>query len=310
MNILFVGRHHGRSRVFAPGRTALVAAGIGLVLVIGGAAWGGYWLALHSGAADSKATQSYMVERWQERLEASQQELERLEAHTEDEVSALTRRVGELQARALRVDALGQNLMAAADLSGEEFDFESRPAMGGPESEVVGGSQGTQSTQGLERQIGELDARLRSREKQLAVLDRLIANRELNSQREVDGRPVTWGWTSSPYGYRTDPFNGRKAWHTGVDIAGRDGGDVISVGAGVVTAAREKGGYGYFVEIDHGDGYQTRYAHAKELMVETGDIVEKGETIATMGSTGRSTGPHVHFEVVKDGTRKNPNDFM
>ena len=307
MNILFVGRHHGRARVFAPGRNALFAAGVSLALVVGGAGWGGYQLAVRTGAAEGEEDQSHLVQRWQERLRESRSELKRLETHAENEIAALTRRVGELQARALRVDALGQNLMASADLKGEEFDFESRPAMGGPESDPPGASQ---TTAGLERQISALETRLRSREKQLSLLDRLIANRELKSQREVDGRPVTWGWTSSPYGYRTDPFSGRRAWHTGVDIAGREGGDVISVGAGVVTAAHEKGGYGYIVEIDHGDGYQTRYAHAKKLLVEKGDIVEKGQKIALMGSTGRSTGPHVHFEVVKDGTRKNPTDFM
>lgn len=307
MTILFVGRRHGRARVYAPGRNMLFAACASLALVVGGAGWGGYQLAAQSGAVGPEAEQSHRVQRWQERLRESRSELERLESHAENEIAALTRRVGELQARALRVDALGQNLMAAADVSGEEFDFESRPAMGGPESDDRGESQ---TTAGLERQINTLEARLRSREKQLSLLDRLIVNRELRSQREVDGRPVTWGWTSSPYGYRTDPFNGRRAWHTGVDIAGREGGDVVSVGAGVVTTAQKKGGYGHFVEIDHGDGYQTRYGHAKKLLVEKGDIVEKGQKIATMGSTGRSTGPHVHFEVVKNGTRKNPTDFM
>lgn len=306
MNILFVGRHHGRARVFSPGRNALFAAGASLALLMAGAGWGGYQLAIHSGVT-SGADKSHMVERWQQRLEKARSNLERIEASAENEISALTRRVGELQARALRVDALGQNLMASAELSGEEFDFESRPAMGGPESAGAGENQTTDS---LEHQISALEKRLSSREKQLTLLDRLIANRELKSQREVDGRPVNWGWTSSPYGYRTDPFSGRRAWHTGVDIAGREGGDVISVGAGVVTQARRKGGYGYVVEIDHGDGYQTRYAHAKKLLVEKGDIVEKGQKIAAMGSTGRSTGPHVHFEVVKDGTRKNPTDFM
>lgn len=307
MNILFVGRHHGRARIFSPGRKTLLAAGVGLAMVVGGAGWGGYQVAVQSGAAGTEGVDSHQVQRWQKRLAESQSELKQLEDHAENEIAALTRRVGELQARVLRVDALGQNLMASADLSGEEFDFESRPAMGGPESEASGESQ---TTSGLEHQISALETRLRSREKQLSLLDRLIANRELKSQREVDGRPVTWGWTSSPYGYRTDPFNGHRAWHTGVDIAGREGGDVVSVGAGVVTAAKAKGGYGYFVEIDHGDGYQTRYAHAKKLLVDKGDIVEKGQKIAVMGSTGRSTGPHVHFEVVKDGSRKNPTDFM
>ena len=307
MNILLVGRHHGRAKMLVPGRQALVAAVLMVAGVVGGAAWGGYQLALHQVVEGEAETKSQLVERWRGRVTEARERLADVEARAEHEIDALTRRLGELQARALRVDALGQNLVAAADMEDQEFNFDAAPAMGGPEGEIPGESQ---SVAELEDQIEALDNRLRSREKQLALLDRLIANREINSQREVDGRPVTWGWMSSPYGYRTDPFTGRRAWHTGVDVAGRDGGDVVAVGAGVVTEAKKKGGYGYFVEIDHGDGLQTRYAHAKELRVGKGDIVEKGQQIAVMGSTGRSTGPHVHFEVVKNGTRQNPKDFM
>lgn len=307
MNILVVGRHHGRARMLIPGKQMFALAAFFMLAIVVGAAWGGYQLAMHQVVEGDSDAGSHMVERWRSRLEDTRERLAMVEERAENEIDALTRRLGQLQARALRVDALGQNLVASADMGNQEFDFESQPAMGGPEA---GGAGESQSLSELEDQISSLDSRLRSREKQLALLDRLIANRELNNQREVDGRPVNWGWTSSPYGYRNDPFTGRRAWHTGVDLAGRDGGEVVAVGAGVVTAAKEKGGYGYFVEVDHGNGLQTRYAHAKDLLVEKGDIVEKGQQIAVMGSTGRSTGPHVHFEVVKDGTRQNPNDFM
>ncbi|TDT37871.1 murein DD-endopeptidase MepM/ murein hydrolase activator NlpD [Halospina denitrificans] len=307
MNILLVGRHHGRARMLVPGKQAVVAVVIALASAVGGAAWGGYQLALQQVAEGDAETESHLVSRWRTRLVETRERLANVEERAEHEIDALTRRLGEIQARALRVDALGQNLVAAADMGDQEFNFDAAPAMGGPEAELSGENQ---SLADLEDQIDALDSRLRSREKQLALLDRLIANREINNQREPDGRPVSWGWTSSPYGYRTDPFTGRRAWHTGVDVAGRDGGDVVAVGAGVVTAAKQKGGYGYFVEIDHGDGLQTRYAHAKELLVSKGDIVEKGQQIAVMGSTGRSTGPHVHFEVVRNGNRQDPKDFM
>jgi len=293
--------------MLVPVKQAVCAVVIALAGAVGGAAWGGYQLALLQVAEGDAETKSHLVNRWRTRLVETRERLADVEERAEHEIDALTQRLGELQARALRVDALGQNLVAAADMGDQEFNFDSSPAMGGPEAEL---SDESQSVADLEGQIDALDSRLRSREKQLAVLDRLIANREINSQRELDGRPVSWGWTSSPYGYRTDPFTGRRAWHTGVDVAGRDGGDVVAVGAGVVTEARQKGGYGYFVEVDHGDGLQTRYAHAKELLVGKGDIVEKGQKIAVMGSTGRSTGPHVHFEVVRNGNRQDPKDFM
>ena len=307
MNILLVGRHHGRARMLVPGKQALLASALAFCGLVGGSAWGGYQLALQQVAEGDAETKSHLVNRWRTRLVETRERLADVEERAEHKIDALTRRVGELQARALRVDALGQNLVSAADMGDQEFNFESAPAMGGPEGDL---SSESQSVADLESQIDALDSRLQSRQKQLALLDRLITNREINDQREVDGRPVTWGWTSSPYGYRTDPFTGRRAWHTGVDVAGRDGGDVVAVAAGVVTKAKQKGGYGYYVEIDHGDGLQTRYAHAKKLLVSKGDIVEKGQQIALMGSTGRSTGPHVHFEVVRNGSRQDPTDFM
>jgi len=121
---------------------------------------------------------------------------------------------------------------------------------------------------------------------------------------------VTWGWVSSKYGYRSDPFNGRRAWHAGIDVAGRDGGDIISVAGGVVSFAGDRHGYGNLVEINHGDGLVTRYGHAKSLAVKVGDVVEKGQLIAKMGSTGRSTGPHVHFEVIRNGRTEDPEKYM
>ena len=281
-------------------------AGMALA-VMTGSGFVGYQVAVHHSDAVASAQESHLVERWQQRVQESQNELAALEERAEQEIDELTRRLGQLQARVLRVDALGKSLVASADVGDAEFDFESVPAMGGPEEDASGESH---TVEALEDQIASLDSRLRSREKQLDLLDRLMANADIQSQREVDGRPVTWGWVSSPYGYRNDPFSGRRTWHSGVDIASKEGKEVIAVGSGVVTEAEDRGGYGYFVEIDHGDGMQTRYAHAKELLVETGQVIEKGETIALIGSTGRSTGPHVHFEVLKNDTRQDPEDFM
>ncbi len=293
--------------MFSIGPRVVAAAALIGAFALGGAGYAGHQLAVSQTDARGNQSDRELVVRWEKRLQEKQQELAALEERASSEIDALTLRLGQLQARVLRLDALGQRMVAAADAGAEEFDFESVPAMGGPESDNLAESY---SLLELENQIASLDGRLRSREKQLNLLERLMANEEIESQRQVDGRPVTWGWVSSPYGYRTDPFTGRKAWHAGVDIAAKEGGDVISVGAGVVTAAEDRGGYGYFVEIDHGDGMQTRYAHAKKLLVEPGEVVEKGQTIALIGQTGRSTGPHVHFEVLKNGTRQNPEDLM
>jgi len=124
------------------------------------------------------------------------------------------------------------------------------------------------------------------------------------------GRPVSKGWLSSYYGIRKDPFNGRPAMHKGVDFAGKTGSGVIATGAGIVTWSGVRSGYGNLVEIDHGNGLRTRYGHAASLNVEVGDVVTKGQVVALMGSTGRSTGAHVHYEVLKNGQQIDPLPFV
>jgi murein DD-endopeptidase MepM/ murein hydrolase activator NlpD len=124
------------------------------------------------------------------------------------------------------------------------------------------------------------------------------------------GQPVKHGFISSLYGMRNDPFTGKRTMHKGVDFAGKEGSDVVAVAAGVVTQASMQSGYGMLVEINHGKGYVTRYGHNKELLVEVGDRVKPGQVIGKMGSTGRSTGPHVHFEVLLNDKVVNPTKYI
>ena len=156
----------------------------------------------------------------------------------------------------------------------------------------------------------DLSAQLEDRNKQLHVLETMMMNRNLQAEVMPAGRPVTRGWLSSYFGMRTDPFTGRLAFHSGIDFAGRLNSDIIAVAAGVVTFAGPRNGYGNLVEINHGNGYSTRYGHSRKLLVKVGDTVKKGQVIAMMGSTGRSTGPHVHFEVLKNGHTIDPKRFI
>lgn len=224
----------------------------------------------------------------------------------DQQLTALTVRMAELQARLMRLDALGERLVSVAKLKGGEFDFSQAPAVGGPSDSPLDQQMDKPNF------IAELDQLARdveTREQQLEVLESLLENRKLRKEVSLAGRPVTWGWLSSRYGRRTDPFTGRLAWHAGVDFAGKEGSDIISVGGGVVTWAGERYGYGLMVEVNHGSGLTTRYAHAKEVMVNVGDIVKQGQALAKMGSTGRSTGPHVHFEVLKNGKTVDPTKY-
>ena len=137
-----------------------------------------------------------------------------------------------------------------------------------------------------------------------------MVNRQLENELTPTGWPVRKGWISSRFGERNDPFTGERVQHRGLDFAGTRGSDVLSVASGVVIRSANRAGYGKTVEIDHGNGYRTRYAHNDELSVNAGDHVSAGQVIARMGSTGRASAPHVHFEVLKDGTRINPARFV
>ena len=193
-----------------------------------------------------------------------------------------------------------------ANIDKREFDFESTPAVGGPESDIGAAMQSPDLTSLL----GGLEQKISSRDAQLAALENALLSKKLDDQIRPDGRPVREGHISSYFGERQDPFTGHQAFHKGIDFASARGSDVIAVAAGVVTFAGEKTGYGNLVEVSHGNGLITRYGHNQSLAVGVGKTVARGDTLAFVGSTGRSTGPHVHFEVLKNGRQIDPVSFI
>jgi murein DD-endopeptidase MepM/ murein hydrolase activator NlpD len=158
--------------------------------------------------------------------------------------------------------------------------------------------------------LDQLETEMEDRDQKLSVLESLLMSRSLSERVMPSGRPVEDGWLSSRYGKRNDPFTGKQDFHKGLDFAGKKGSEVNAVGDGVVSWAGKKSGYGKLIEINHGNGYSTRYGHNQSHMVKVGDTVKKGQQIALMGSTGRSTGPHVHFEVLRNGKKVNPSGFI
>jgi murein DD-endopeptidase MepM/ murein hydrolase activator NlpD len=179
--------------------------------------------------------------------------------------------------------------------------------MGGPESNEV---EVDSNLSTLLQDLELLEQKISSREMQLNLLEELIMNANLEQAIHPTGQPIRHGWISSYYGMRNDPFTGKRTMHKGIDFAGKEGSDVIAVAAGVVTQATKKPGYGFVVEINHGKGYVTRYGHNKALLVKVGDRVKQGQTIGKMGSSGRSTGPHVHFEVILNDKVVNPTKYI
>jgi murein DD-endopeptidase MepM/ murein hydrolase activator NlpD len=220
-------------------------------------------------------------------------------------VDAMAMRLGEMNAHVIRLDALGKRLTEMADIDSREFNFDGDPPRGGPE----GGGVSAQIPD-LSAQLSQLEQRVDLRESQLSALENVILARELKEEIHPEGRPVATGFISSYFGERADPFDGTEAFHKGVDFAGTAGSNVVAVAAGVVIWAGERSGYGKLIEINHGDGFVTRYAHNSRTLVAVGQTVKRGEAVALMGSTGRSTGPHVHFEVLHNGRQVNPLSFI
>jgi len=278
---------------------AYTAAGLGVLVLVSGA-----WLAGGRFGGQSPFGE-FTVARWNEDLAAQGEQLSRIERNVDDQVSALATRVGRMQAQLIRLDALGKQLTEVAKLKRGEFDFDEPPAVGGPESAGEG-----PVVPALDAMLDSMDAQIDDRRRQLTALQNLIMTRELARQIVPGGRPVEAGYISSLYGQRTDPFDGNQATHRGLDFAGVAGTQVLAVADGIVSHTGLDGGYGRMIEITHGNGYVTRYAHNAKILVQPGQTVKRGDAIALMGSTGRSTGPHVHFEVLRDGKPMNPLSFV
>jgi len=248
------------------------------------------------------------LERWSSDLRSQRDAVAQARATAEQQISALAARIGQMHAQLIRLDALGKRLTEAANLDRGEFDFDTPPAVGGPEDPAPAGEAPAVPT--VSQLLDSLSTTIDDRSRQLAALETLIFSRELARQIVPGGRPVESGYISSFFGRRPDPFTGEPAFHPGVDFAGAPGTHVLAVADGVVSFAGRDKGYGKMVEVTHGNGYVTRYAHNSTLLVEPGQTVHRGDSLALMGSTGRSTGPHLHFEVLRNGLRMNPMSFV
>jgi murein DD-endopeptidase MepM/ murein hydrolase activator NlpD len=279
-----------------------LAAFLGLLL---GAAVLGYQLAAASAHTARNADSNEPA--WTIALREQKQDLARARDTAQNHLNALAVRLGQMQAQLLRVEALGQRLTEMAKLDDSEFNFDQIPAQGGPADSL---SDDQLSSFDFMQVLDDLALQIDDRARQLEMLEQVVSARELKEAASPSGRPISKGWLSSYYGMRNDPFNGRREMHKGLDFAGNMGDEIVATAAGVVTWAGKRYGYGELVEIAHGNGYSTRYAHCEDIMVKLGDKVEPGQTIALMGSSGRSTGPHVHYEILQDGRQINPTKFV
>ncbi len=220
------------------------------------------------------------------------------------EVNALAARLGELQAQANRLNALGERLTQAGQLGDGEFDFDKPVAIGGA------GPVRDMAPRELRSGMDALQRQFRASGQQLSVLESLLFNRKLDQNATPSRAPIANSYITSGFGGRADPFGGGSQYHKGIDFDANTGDPVVAVADGVVSYAGRRSGYGNVVEVDHGNGYVTRYAHNSRLLVRVGQLVRVGEQLAKAGSTGRSTGAHVHFEVWENGHVVNPRKFL
>jgi len=304
MNVVIFGKGLGKPRQWNLSGLSAGLVGIAVLAVLGGISFaGGYF---YSSMTGSGVSQKQMA-RLAGDLQVQQDEIAAIRHEKEDTLDALALRIAQMNARVIRLDALGRRLTDMAEIDDGEFDFSADPALGGPEEPVSGSNVAVPDV--LEA-MSALDSQLDSREAQLWVLEGVLSNENLRERVYPQGRPVSSGWISSYFGKRTDPFTGKPANHTGIDFAGKNGQKIEAVADGVVTWSGDRYGYGIMVEINHGNGYSTRYAHNSENLVAVGDEIKKGQVVALMGETGRATGPNLHFEVLRNGRRVNPVNFI
>lgn len=303
MNVIFLSKREGLARQLNLAHPVTLAIVAVLVLGILGTAFA---LGMQLGQGGSGRLPRSEAARWTQVLADQKHQIVDLKERMNERIDAMAMRMGEVNAHVIRLDALGKRLTEMADIDSHEFDFDSAPPTGGPE----GDSGVSAQIPDLSTKLNDLEQKVALRDSQLSALENVILDRDLKKKTHPEGRPVAGGFISSYFGEREDPFSGEEAYHKGVDFAGSAGANVVAVAAGVVTWAGNRTGYGNLVEINHGDGYVTRYAHNQRTLVSVGDTVKRGDPIALMGSTGRSTGPHVHFEVLRNGRQVDPLTFV
>jgi murein DD-endopeptidase MepM/ murein hydrolase activator NlpD len=300
LNIILVSDSLAKSRSVALSQTQVLLIAFGILL-------SGFMLAM----ATYMVTMKFAVDLRNPYLRTllavlHQDDVRKSEAEMKDNLNALAVRVGELQARIMRLDAFGERLAKAAGIKRDEFRFDEKPGQGGP-APMSGRDL---SVTEFNQMLAEMARILDDRSDKLGVLDSLLMDDRLARKTIPTTMPVNAGYYSSNYGYRLDPITGRSTFHTGVDIIAAPGTDVMAAAGGVVATSAYVAEYGNIVEVDHDNGLTSRYAHLSRSLVRVGDVVMKGQIIARVGATGRTTGPHLHFEVREKGIPLNPNKFL
>jgi murein DD-endopeptidase MepM/ murein hydrolase activator NlpD len=302
MNVIIFSKRDGHARQLNLPPIGLACLLLAVLAVVGGAFGVGMSLG-HGGGSGALGQAAH----WSQILAKQREEIADLKQQMQARANAIAIQIGDMKAHVIRLDALGQRLTAMAGIKSSEFNFGHDPPQGGPETDIPGVRP---EFSDLSTMLTSLQGQIDLSGSQLSALENVILSRQLGQEIHPEGRPVISGYISSGFGERVDPFTGAGEFHEGIDFAAPEGTRIRAVAAGIVTWAGPRGGYGNMVQIDHGNGYATRYGHADKVLVHVGEMVKRGDALALVGDTGRSTGPHVHFEVLKNGHEVNPARFV
>jgi murein DD-endopeptidase MepM/ murein hydrolase activator NlpD len=307
MKIIFVSSVKKSSRSFSLNPIAGCAIFISAIVLSSGLFYSGVKYAQSNSAHIIRSITEETYAGWEEKIRSQQTEIKELKITAEKSMDAMASRLSLLQGHLYRLDALGSRLAAMANIDDLQFGLDNPPGMGGPSAPNF---QQTISIPDFLVTLGELEDNIEDRNEKLSAIESMLINRSMQEQTLPTGQPVQSGWLSSLFGFRTDPLTGKREFHEGLDFSAKPGTPISAVATGIVTWSGPRAGYGNLVEINHGSGNITRYAHNSKNLVDVGDKVNKGEVIAIMGSSGRSTGTHVHFEVLRNGVLVNPLNVL
>ncbi len=270
----------------------------------------GYFLGQHKNPEHQ--TQKLWVKSWRTELSKQKGKIDTAKTETQIHLDAFTDQVAKLQAHVARLDALGIHLSRLAKIDDDLFNFSANLSEQDLHADTEGDFTSAPSNESIDffRSFDDLSSNITRLDNQLNSLQAILKHQKLDSQTMVRGKPIANGYISSYFGVRNHPIKKTKILHKGIDFVSKPGTSILAVASGVVSWAADKGGYGRLIEINHGDGYSTRYAHNDKLLVNVGDLVNKGDVIARMGNTGMSTGTHVHFEVWRNGKAENPITYL
>ncbi len=302
MHVIVVSNRLARARSLTLTPAHLVAAGgifCALVLLLAGTLF--YISIRHASHFQLPAIQSLV-------RSAHELELQKSETYLRENLNAMAVKVGQMQAQLMRLDALGDRLSTLAGFKPQEFRFSELPGRGGALSSSMPAQD--LSLADFSQQLEALARRLDNRNDYLGILESQLFDARMRKKLIPTIPPVDGGWNASSFGWRIDPITGTQALHEGIDFMADSGTPIFAAAGGVVSFAESHPQYGQMVEIDHGNEFVSRYAHASRILVRQGDVVRRGRKIAEVGSTGRSTGPHLHFEVRYKGVAQNPNRFL